>query len=221
MAKSSILEQLKSVIGDMVDSNGNIRVMPVGSLAKLNLSANRLKLLSDIIQFLKTSDLINEETKIYIFNRYITLQGVNDLINDKLESKVGINTTMNKIMYSKRKLMRIFGERYLTDLLSGSGDIKYFEKIFLEVSTKYNDNSKFKSMLAINLRDDCINTQLTDEEFADFISIIIPYTIKHIRYIEENIDVRYCGYFNYLLSSNQLNEEDTQRFNKLKEILFD
>lgn len=222
MAKAGFLAYLKQVINDMVDSNGNIRPMPTGTIGKMNLPADRIKLLANLIRLLNDTNIITEETKIYINNRFITMEGVNNEINKNKKGKNirKLKATYSRIWYDKAKLEKIFGEDFFTNvLIRRDSDISVYEKIIAEQYLKYSNGGKYRQNLMLNIPADCINTELSDEEFEEFVSIIAPYVKKHVKYIEDNLNEEWRGYFNYLLCMPNLKGKDKERQERLKLLL--
>ena len=222
MRKASILEYLKVTIDDMVDNNGNIKALPSGTTGRLNLSNNRLKFLSDLIRLLNDTDIINEETKIYINNRYISIRGSNMEMNKRIgegRHKIREGTTRSRIYYDKEKLTKIFGESMFPDVLSRRGSIAIYERILAEQYVKYCGSNNYRDNLIINIPEDCMNSELGDEEFDEFLTIIAPYSKNHIKYIEDNLGERASSYFNYLISMPNLGGIHKQRLDRLRLIL--
>lgn len=222
MATTSILEYLKVAIGDMVDSTGNIRVTPIGITAKRKLSNNKIKFLADLIRLVRDTKIITDETRIYIFNRYISSRKVADLLNesiDNVEDHYKVSTTIAKIQYDKNKLSKIFGERMFLDILSIRDDITVYERALAEQYAKYHRKVDISKSLVIGIPKDCMATELSDEEFDKFISEIEPYTVKNIQEVESRLDVTACGYFNYIMTMGGLTGVNKQREDRIKKVL--
>lgn len=222
MAKGGFLDYLKSITGDLVDTNGNIRVTPIDSLGKLGLSNNRLKLLSDIVKLVRDTNLITKETKMYIKEKYISIRGVNEALNlaiDKEEDKIKGTTTQSKIQYDKNKLERLFGVSMFSDILTRDCDITKYEKIVAELYVKYSGNDGARKNLMLSIPKDCMQSVINEEDFEEFIKIISPYIKGQIQFIEDNLDINCCGYFNYLLNMPNLTGVDRQRAKRLNTIL--
>ena len=222
MNKTSILEYLKEVIDDMVDNNGNIKALPSGTTGRLNLSNNRLKFLADLINLVRNTDIINEETKIYINNRYISIRGANKEINNRLEPgkpKIKEGTTRFRVHYDKENLTKIFGESMFVDILSRRGDISVYERILAEQYVKYSGSNNYRDNLLIEIPENCMNSELDDDEFDEFLAIIAPYSRSQVEYIEDNLGERASGYFNYLISMPNLDGIHRQRLDRLRLIL--
>lgn len=223
--KKSILQYLREIVCDMVDDNDNVRTIPVGAIGKLKLSNNKIKFLSDLIVLLRDTSIINQETKLYIKNRYISMRRVIDLLEDQNMSnkkRIKESTVAGKVQYDRDKLTKIFGESMFTDVLSKTGDISIYERILLEQYLKYNGNTdELRKNLLLNIPKNCVLSELDEKSFEEFISIIAPYTKNQVKYIEDNIDTNSCGYFNYLLSMPNLSRIDKERLRILQTLLGD
>lgn len=225
MAKGGFYDFLKQVIGDMVDSNGNMRVTPIGNTGKRNLSNNRIKVLVDLINLLKDTTIITEESKLYVFDKYITIKGVNEALNISIansKDELKFNNTLSKIQYDKNKLERIFGSRFFIDILSFDTDIAQYERIIAEQYFKYTKNkNKLRDNIALNIDKNYMASEIKDEDFKEFISIIKPYIKSHMMFIEQSLNKDMIGYFNYILSMPSLQGVDKDRYNLLATLLED
>ena len=222
MSRESILCELKSIIPDLVDLNGNFRVTPIGWVGKQNLMNSHIKFLDDFITLLKTTSIITSETRMYIFDKYITMQGVNDELNKNIENdnnKVRYNNTMSKIQYDKNKLNNYFGAHLISDVMSNNTDISNYERTLGELFIKQAGKSELRDNLLLHLNTSCMTSELSDEKFEEFRSTIMPYIKSQVTFIENNIDTESCGYFNYLLSMPTLNDIDKKRLGVLKDLL--
>lgn len=217
MATWSILKDLKEIIGDLVDNNGNFRTLPIGSVGRRRLSNNRIKLMQDIVRLLRDTNIISEETKMYVFNRHITIKGVNQAFMDKTGEFIKFKSTSSKIQYDKSKLEKMFTNRVFVDILTNR-DITVYERAVAEQFSKYSKNN-LRDGLILDISKDGINRELTDEEFQEFITIVAPYVKSHVEFISKNIDKRLSGYFNYITSMPKLNEVDKERLDMLKTLI--
>lgn len=222
MAKDSILGELKVVIYDMVDSYGDITDLPRGTTGKRNLTNNRVKLLTDIIILLRDTKIITEATRYYVFNRYMTIKDANEAVHynkTKEEIDKQFNNSLSKIQYDKKKLSEALGKRIIIDILYNNTDISEYEKLVAEQYMKYSTRNGLRDNLGIEIPNNCITSEIDDESFNEFISIIAPYSKSQMAFIESNLDSNACGYFNYILSMPNLGSKDRERLDRLKLIL--
>ena len=222
MAIGGSFDHLKNIMGDMVDANGNIRVTPIGQIGNLKLSNNKIKLLSDIIKLIRDTSIVTKETKHYISNKYISIKGVDDLMNsEEREEKRTIKptTTQSKIQYDKIKLERIFGINMFSDILSRDCDITSYERAVAEQYVKYSGKDSIRKNLILDIPKECMRSEVSEESFDEFIRNISPYIKSQIKYIEENLDKDCVGYFNYILNMPSLNEIDMRRVIRLRALL--
>lgn len=227
MSKNGILVELKGIAYDMVDNNGNFRTVPIGTIGTRRLSNDRIRLLQYIISLVKDTDIVTQETKLYVFNRYISIKDVNIEINRVLEptgKQYSYNTTASKIAYDRDKLQKLLGTDILADIAFRSENedkIKIHTKNVINAHIKYGKHIKkdLRDGLALEINKNYLCTELDEDKFDQFLSDISPYLKSHMEKIAEEIDKDSVGYFNYLLYSPMLSDVDKQRLEKLKQRL--
>lgn len=216
MEKQSILRQLRDVCHSFVDEYGNFRVQAIGVVDKLNINDERQELLKDIVYLLRNTDIVNIETKMYLFNRT-----TNREINEKLIEDTGVeipfNTTQAKIQYGKTKLESLLGDS-VKRLLYQTFDIRDIPKLVFDLNNKYNTN-KLRDNILLELNKNVYADELTDEDFDDFLMTISPYIKTQVEFITNNIDEKKIGYFNYIVTSNRLKDIDKKRLDILRKLL--
>lgn len=221
MAKNGILNYLKGVYYDLIDDRGELRTNTKGTLVKDTLPYDRLRFLQDFIYYLANSDFLPLEAKTYIKNRYISIKGVNEELNDKYGSlgmdKVNFNTTSSRIGYAKTRLVKIFGEDVIYNVLFTDKPIDDYVAALNNL--KHGGTSKsIRDNLIIDLPDNAMCSELSDEAFEQFVSDIAPYFKASIKGLVESLDIKAIGYFNYILSGNKLSPIDRDRINMLEHI---
>lgn len=226
--RNRLLREIKEIAYDLIDSNGNFRTMPIGLVGSRNISSDRVRLLQHFITLLKTTNIINQETKIYIFNKYINIKGVNETLNEEAKAsggkEVNYNTTISKIGYDRIKLERMFGSEFLMDILYRSNNadaLARHTQAVIDAYIKYSDSSdtRLRHSIALNLDRSCICVELDDERFRGFIEVIMPYIRSHMEKVAEEIDKDCIGYFNYLLTSPIKNDIDNKRLDYIRQLL--
>lgn len=216
MARDNILLTLRKVCGSFVDEHGNMRVKPIGFIENMKVEMDRQELLKDIVILLKDTDIINRETKMYIFNN-TTKREINEVLSEEVGETVSFNTTQSKIQYGKTKLEKLFGDS-IKRLLYKTYDIDDIPRLIYDISSQYSDID-LRNKLVLDLDSNVYNTELSENDFEDFILTIAPYVKTQVEYISKNIESEKVGYFNYLITSKRLTDEDKQRLSKLKDIL--
>lgn len=216
MARNNILLTLRRICNSFVDEHGNMRVRPIGFVENMKIDIERQELLKDIVILLKDTEIINRETKMYIFND-VTKKEINEVLSEGSGEQIPFNTTQAKIQYSKTKLEKIFGNG-IDRLIYKTHSIEDIPQLIFELSSQYSD-VELRDKLVLNLDTNVYNTELGDKDFEDFIMTIAPYVKTHVEYISKNIESEKVGYFNYLISSKRLSDIDKERLERLKEIL--
>ena len=70
MARDNILLTLRKICSSFVDEHGNMRSQTIGFIENMKVEMDRQELLKGIVILLKDTDIINRETKMYIFNTH-------------------------------------------------------------------------------------------------------------------------------------------------------
>lgn len=219
---STIMGMLKQVIYSMYDSNGNLRVKFVGSLADIELSEGRVDLLKNITDLVLNTNIISEETKIYLKDRNIKVSQVNEIINERrkekkeaIEKKLGnsinydeykevsVNSTQSKITYDRQRLEKMLGSDILTNIIHQRAyNIEEYQIKVGKLLEKYKNITSLREELVLNLKEDCYNKEYNGDFKQDSIKLLKPYIKSEIKQVEKEINnnLDFVGYFNYLLS---------------------
>lgn len=218
MPKLGVFYDIKNIIPDLMDNNGNFRTYPIGVIGKRNVSDYRLGLVKAAIQLILNTNIVTTETKMYISDRYITKRGVNEKLNESREedNKIPYKTTESKIAYDKAKIDKLLGPRFFTDILMYSNNnsaVTVYETNLLQAMEKYGESSRsgIREAIALDLDKRLFCKKLDDTKFYEFIKDIGPYLKSHMKAVASGLDRESVGYFNYLLLSPVLNEDDERR----------
>lgn len=227
---STIMGMLKQVIYSMYDNNGNLRVKFVGSLADIELSEGRIDLLKNITDLVLNTNIISEETKIYLKDRNIKVSQVNEIINERrkekkeaIEKKLGnsinydeykevsVNSTQSKITYDRQRLEKMLGSDILTNIIyQRAYNIEEYQIKVGKLLEKYKNIASLREELVLNLKEDCYNKEYNGDFKQDSIKLLKPYIKSEIEQVEKEINnnLDFVGYFNYLLSGVTCSTEE-------------
>lgn len=226
MEKGRMLSDLKEIVYDLMDNNGNSRVEPIGLVGSRKLPDSRLDLLRSFITLLLDTKILSDETRLYVFDRHISIEGVNDNLNNLEKNKnktIPLLTTKSKINYDRSKLERLFGRSMLGDIVlreNNNDKMGDYMSLIVDAMMKYRkDKTDLRENIALNLDKTVLCKELTEEQFDSFKLTIMPYLKSHMEMLAKTIDSDSVGYFNYLLYSPKLSEVDKQRLEELKQIL--
>lgn len=218
----NLLNEIRDVIVDMVDDSGNIRTLPIGKTGSLNLSSERITLLENLIRLVRYTAIVCNETKYYLFNHNVTMRGVSDELNKTLkegEKEFNEHTTLAKIQYDKNKLIKIFGEDIIVDTLSNVADIDMHNIAVVRQYLNYEYANNLRGNLIIDIPKDNVQLDISESAFNEFIESIEIYTKRQIELISTKLEAKACGYFNYLVITPSITEEDIERLNLLNKLL--
>ncbi len=214
----SITRQLKDLISDFV-VDGDIMEKQLGKTVKKNLSRYRIQFIVQFIDLLLNTDFISEETKVYISDRYLTLDGA----RKKIGGNTNLNTLKAKVWYDKNKIVREFGDRFLVDIIDYNNiDIASYVDKLGKLRRKYYSDIMLKG-LALEIKLDDLPAEeveeLNDEEFEELINVIAPYSRKHMDYLANNLTRKSIMYMMYILNNYSISNKDLERRKLLMDIL--
>lgn len=216
----SLSKGLKEVVCDLIDKEGNILERPLYKWIKLDISDERIEFLRQLVDLLLNTKWLNEETKMYLKDKFITKEGVYENLKYSGRS-VNLNTIRSNIHNDIKKVASAFGERFLVEVVGyPNSDITSYKKILAEIRMK-KSNTKLLDNIALQLPKGDDTTSVTQEEFDEFISIIKPYTRNQMRFISSELSNSVVGYIKYILSSSLLTDVDKQRREILMMLLED
>lgn len=224
MANNGNFKTMQGIIQDLVDSNGNFRTIPIGQVKARNLSKERIHNLQSIIRLLLSTGFTSYETKYYLTHKGYSASMVYEELRDSGYYNK-LNTTdeiavRNKISFDQRKMNTKIGETAAVDMLSmATKDSIYMEKVNQQFAIL--GKHKSKDGLIIDFDKNAICTELEDEDFENFITIIEPYFKTSVEKVKSTISPNEVGYFNYLLNcpTEVLNGVDLERKNRINELM--
>ncbi|HAN10556.1 MAG TPA: hypothetical protein DCP90_08115 [Clostridiales bacterium] len=180
--------------------------------AKQNISSRRLRLLRLFLDVVLNGKFTREAFKLYVSDRWITIRGVCEKLQ-KQGKGWGKSAIQTIIWRDKERLEQVFGEKILVDILEYTDtNLDNYEKRLVEAMVKYSNNSGLLcGSIVLKFPEPEMATELTDEDFTDFLQTIKPYLKLHMKYITENLDEKAVGYCKYIIASNVLSGVDLER----------
>lgn len=219
--KPKIFKQLKLYIYAIRDKNGNYRTVPRGVLKGSNIPSDRLKLLWQFVSLLLDTEFIHKESKVYLSNLGATMKDTRMLladIEDKDIDSYNEKTIINRIYTDQKKVEQVFGNSVLSDILYGINTGDRVAAIIAGELAKLMPSS-LKDEICLDIKNDCICTELDSERFQQFMETIVPYTKSRMRFVSASLDDEAVGYFNYLIYGKRLTDLDKDRLDTIKNLL--
>lgn len=208
MSSTSVLTQLRELNYSLRDNNNNERIEPIGVLRGKKLNENRVQLLREIISIVLDTDIVGDETKMYIRNNGITLKNLTMMLNDS-GIEISESALTGRVMYSGRKLEKEIGSDTISTIMySLSKDITVYEDKVAKVMCKYTGGSDLKKNIMFNIDSDSVVSQYDGNFFGDFGNVLREFNVIHYneaKRIEKSKEA--CGYINYLLSGIKTDDE--------------
>lgn len=221
MGSSALLKQLKGLVHDFYVED-KVLMEPVGRLSKKELPEDTIKFLSQFVDLLMNTRITCTETKLYISDLYITHRGIANEMELKGLGRPNTNTIQTKIWNDKAKIIKLFGEGMLLELIEyrNTSNLSHYNSQLSKAKEKYS-NSRLLSNIALKLPDttNIKTTSVDSSEFDEFISIIRPYCKRHMSFISEQLPVEVVSYCKYILESKDVSDIDRDNRDKLLEII--
>lgn len=218
-----MVNTLKKLYYCMVDEHGGYRKVPVGVVYASRCSKDSLKIIRNVLNIVMNSDNISDETKIFIGNRGVSIKDTNEIINDlrarvsdRIKDKLKplpYNNTVSKIANDNKALSEVISEKFLSDLLYDNIPVKRdLNKLYSELISRFGvcDNNRGNLELNIDSSKAKKNDYCNNEEFFDILSSVECYVKQRREIIEDalNSNKEFVEYFNYLLNSKSLLDDD-------------
>jgi len=209
---SNFSKQLKELTANFLSNSGDILEKPKSFAGRpmLIIEERRIKFLRAFIDLLLHTKFISPESKYYLQDLYITQAGV----------AIKFNTTEKnvqaKVWYDMKKIKSIFGYKIIVDIECYRNiDLAGYEDILTETMTKYADGRDIFDRIALKMPAAKVQYSISEDEFNDFISIVVPYSLEQMKIISQELPTEPVGYIKYIMSSTLLSAEDHQRKERL------
>ena len=229
MANGGLYSSLKEIIYAMYDSSMNLRVHFVGVLAKKEIDQRRIDLLKDIIDLVLNTDLTSEYTKIYLRDKNMTTSGVADKVNETIiqtgefiekksdgiiykckQNSVTPQIINSRLMYEQRKLDAEFGKNVIARIaFMKTSDISEYEIRVKRLLEKYKTGANIRDNLDLKIESDKYCETYSGDFIKEYGELLYTYLKLTKSSVEKmlNSNKEFVGYFNYLLSGVNTDNE--------------
>ena len=178
------------------------------------------------LSLIMNSSIVSDSTKAYIrYNRIGSNRViVKDIVNASKKSKYGKtlneNTVLAMLNYDQKKLQKYFDDDMLSKIrMSTYKDLNVYEEQLNIAIAKYGKSSELKEYLAIDIPVTEICGKLSDSDFDILLNIVKPYSKGVMKQLIEVIPDKMKGYLNFLLYIEEKSQLDSERYDKLKQLL--
>lgn len=216
---------LQKVYTSLKDDNGIWRKEPVGIISNAETSEKNVETLRLILDIILGSDKIADEVKLFISSES-TIREINDEINRRIELRSIVNkkktspysysNTCKKITDASTNFSAILGlgmiRKLIYNRVEDSDNIdKKIEKFMLS----YGNSNGLRNNLAIDIDIDeiGISAYKNNEDFFDILQTVENYLVQRKAIIQRalNNDRHFVKYFNYLLNSASLSDDNVRQ----------
>lgn len=205
--------------GDWVDDLETIQFRVNGTL----LNVKELEFFKRLCKALVEVNFLSECTKIWLLSHQSTVLGAVKYYNSQVREteRINENTFGNEVRYDRDKLDNIFKSDTLLYLHTKYDEyIESFENKLSAIERKGTNDIEYKKSLNIKINKDSIKRELDQYEFAILLDTLTAYSKKEMKAIENmstsKLTKDMAGYYNYLISSNNLTNEDKERLKQIR-----
>lgn len=222
-SKDSFTSQLKDVIADFYDtSNKKVYAEPKGRYIKKELNKNQIRALKDITRVVMCTDIVSDTYKQYLLMRYGTYKDLADEIEVKCGASFNTSTLQSRVWTNRNKLVQLYGDKCISNIIMYNKFIDKYNAISREILFKYVGDENILNSLCIKIDSNVAScNSITDEQFDDFVDMILPYTKRTVKYLLESLDKDVIGYIKYLMCTSDLSDTDFSRYDRLRKLIED
>jgi hypothetical protein len=188
-----------------------------GMLENKEVDSYYIKKLRETIEILLNSDNISDETKLWLSDKNMNFNKVNEQLNMvPSKKKMSYSSTVLRVNTDEKKLVDLVGVDWLRELMYGYLDKDSVESGLGRIISVYGKFDERRNALAFEISKDKIgnpyvdeNGTLNSEDFFSYFEDISKYLKSRISIFADaiNSDSDFVSYFNYLLSVKGMQDE--------------
>lgn len=209
MEKYYVLKQLRGIIADIYDENGEFRKDVTHRYISNAVSDEAIVLLKEVLSVVLNHTYFSKVTRVYVKDRTITRKELANSLN------MNMNTVNSQLYRDIKKFFNDFGEDCLVNLSQiKSTDLSvYRRKLFV---LKGTEESFYKSIdLDLTKAYGAFNVSLDSDRFKFICTLLNIYTESYKSRVVDMLSTNDLGYINYLFSKVDKTEEEKEQFDIL------
>lgn len=220
-----VIKELKNWVGYFYVNGEWIENPKVKSNGR-DVNKDVVKFLNDLFHLLIEGTLINNCTVIWLNSNASSVKSAIEHYNNTVDEKhtINFNTANSKIRYDKIKLEGYYTASNIINIINYPE--KYLkdanDKLFT-LKRKYMKDTEYSNSMVIKIPKDKLSTEISSGEWNTLVNLIDTYSKRRINMINYGEDKvltdDMIGYYNYLISSNTLNELEQSRLNNIRTLL--
>lgn len=182
--------------------------------------------LGQLFRFFINSKFLSDYSKEWLLTNLPSIREMVETMNMKsVEMKhVNFNTVQSALRYDKNRLANYFDGDTIINCICR--DVEYTEQLNGILDTlvrKYMKGNEYNKQLVIKIPDNLVRNKISASECIKLMDILETYSKRKIKEIEREgnsiMTTDMIGYYNYLISSNRLNDIDKENLKRIKLIL--
>lgn len=215
-----ILKYTKMVNDAFIEVNGSLKVSTSSQIGKRNLSDRKMDFLREYIRFVKESGLLSQASLIYLDSDAGTPMEAIHVYNATCGKykQITASKASNHFYYDSKKLLQLFPEDMLKNIIFTKTDISIYEAIFQAAISKKTGNSFLGKMTILKMPGTVNSERPSDEAINEFFIMFAPYTKKSIAEVEQLMPKEVVGYINYIANKKERSDDEEALIQRIKHI---
>ncbi len=214
---TSILKTTKLIYGMFIRVNGRWKYNPSADIYHWNPTDRAIRFFQKYMDYIFFKMVPNEVTTFYL--ERATTDKPADIAreyNDEHEVKVNAKKVSNSLYYDNRRLLEVFPDLMLYDILRNKGDMDSYESRLDYVMQKDSENSFLKSICILDLPAGFTTEKPSEADVLSFIWEIEPYIRNNIAKLMKELPMNVVGYINYVAAKKNRTAEEESFLEKIK-----
>lgn len=216
MNRKMVVSNFRLLTFGLLDSELRYLDTPKGELGELNLSNERIKLLSSTLKLMMETDLLSDVTRKFICGRWTNKTLAQYYKDNGLN--IDVKQVARKIYYDCEKYAMTLGESFIYDLCYRSLiDLDHYRDKLIQAALKYNSENDISSLLVIKL-DKCEGAVsiLPQKDFDRLVEILYRCSKVYMDKLKSALTLEQLAYLSYITTYTGLEGENVKRLEELK-----
>lgn len=221
--KKHLIDMTKQVYKSFILDKGKYKLLSSSYVDKRELNNSAVSFLSSYLDFVMSSNIITQNTKVYIRSDASTPKDIANqfnMDNPDLDSKLTNIQVAKSNDYSANKMLKYFPVDMIDNILRKNGGMTEYEGKLQQAIDENMGNGYWNKRCCIKIPGGVCEETPSQEDMNYVCMILAPYMQAQTNLVESQLMVygNVIRYFNYLLMKNKPTEEEQVIINRLKQL---
>ncbi len=216
---TSLLKTTKLIYSMFVRVNGRWKFNPAADIYHWNPNDRAVRFFQKYLDYVFFRLVPNEVTAFFL--ERATSDKPTEIAreyNDEHEVKVNAKKVSNSLYYDNKRLLEVFPDLMLYDILRNKGDMNNYESRLDYVMQKDSGNSFWNSFCILDLPTGFTTEVPTEGDILGFMWLITPYVKNNVAKNMKELPMNVVGYINYISTKKNRTEEEESFLERIKRL---